>query len=255
MTYAKRLLMPAVAILTLALTAPMITPATATAASPKAEKNTLVAKQSDKKSSVARATKGTAEKKRTSSSKSRKKASKPNKAKSVEQTRSTDSRDVWLQRSRESELMTGMASWYGNKFHGNATASGLNYDMYTFTAAHRTLPIGTVVRVTDQANGKSVMVCITDRGPFIRGRIIDLSYAAAHQLDLGTRGVGKVGLEVVSDERGMPLSDDQAYFVRYDAEKGDEKVGPFRAFSDASAMHEALRQAHPEAEVVLGTSR
>ena len=127
--------------------------------------------------------------------------------------------------------------------------------MYTFTAAHRTLPMGTVVRVTDQENGKSVMVCVTDRGPFVRGRIIDLSFAAAQQLDLGKRGVGKVELEVVSDESGTPLQADQAYYVRYNAAMGDERIGPFRAFADAAAMHEALRQAHPEAEVVLGHSR
>ena len=127
--------------------------------------------------------------------------------------------------------------------------------MYTFTAAHRTLPIGTVVKVTDQDNGKSVMVCVTDRGPYVRGRIIDLSYAAAKQLDLSKRGVGKVDVEVVSDESGTPLKADQAYYVRYSAGMGDEKVGPFRAFADAAAMHEALRQAHPEAEVVLDSSR
>lgn len=130
---------------------------------------------------------------------------------------SVDSRDVWLRRAQESEIMTGKASWYGRDFHGGPTASGLNYDMYTFTAAHRTLPMGTVVRVTDQENGKSVMVCVTDRGPFVRGRIIDLSYAAAQQIDIGNKGVGRVALEVVSDESGTPLSPDEAYYVRYKA--------------------------------------
>ena len=123
--------------------------------------------------------------------------------------------------------------------------------MYTFTAAHRTLPIGTVVRVTDRGNGKSVMVCVTDRGPYAKGRVIDLSYAAANQLNLRNRGVGQVDLEVVSDEKGTPLLEGQAYFIRYNAAHGMEKVGPFAAFADAAAMHEALRQAHPEAEVVL----
>ena len=106
-----------------------------------------------------------------------------------------------------------------------------------------------------QENGKSVMVCVTDRGPFVRGRIIDLSFAAAKQLDLGQRGVGKVELEVVSDESGTPLQSDLAYYVHYSAAMGDERIGPFRAFADAAAMHEALRQAHPEAEVVLDQSR
>ena len=174
--------------------------------------------------------------------------------KAEEVRKSADSREIWLKRAQGSEMLTGKASWYGRDFHGGSTASGVDYDMYTFTAAHRTLPIGTVVKVTDQDNGKSVMVCVTDRGPYVRGRIIDLSYAAAKQLDLSKRGVGKVDLEVISDESGTPLKADQAYYVRYSAGKGDEKVGPFRAFADAAAMHEALRQAHPEAEVVLDSS-
>ena len=164
---------------------------------------------------------------------------------------STDSRDIWLKRAQESEIMSGKASWYGRDFHGGSTASGLDYDMYTFTAAHRTLPMGTVVRVTDQNNGKSVMVCVTDRGPFVRGRIIDLSFAAAQQIDIDDKGISKVKLEVISDESGTPLNADQAYYVRYNAVRGDERIGPFRAFVDAAAMHEAMLQAHPEAEVVL----
>ena len=169
--------------------------------------------------------------------------------------KSTDSRDIWLKRAQESEIMAGKASWYGRDFHGGSTASGLDYDMYTFTAAHRTLPMGTVVRVTDQQNGKSVMVCVTDRGPFVRGRVIDLSFAAAQQIDIENRGVSRVELEVISDESGTPLKPDEAFFVRYNAAQGDEKIGPFRAFADAAAMHEALRQVHPEAEVVMDQSK
>ena len=168
---------------------------------------------------------------------------------------STDSRDIWLKRAQESEIMSGKASWYGRDYHGRSTASGLDYDMYTLTAAHRTLSRGTVVRVTDQNNGKSVMVCVTDRGPFVRGRIIDLSFAAAQQIDIDDKGISKVKLEVISDESGTPLKPDEAYFVRYNAAQGDEKIGPFRAFADAAAMHEALRQVHPEAEVVMDQSK
>ena len=164
---------------------------------------------------------------------------------------SLSSRDVWLENAKSGKTFGGIASWYGSDFHGGETASGVNYDMYTFTAAHRTLPIGTVVKVTDRGNGKSVMVCVTDRGPYAKGRVIDLSYAAANKLNLSSRGVGHVDLEVVSDEKGTPLLEGQAYFIRYNAAHGTEKVGPFAAFADAAAMHEALRQAHPEAEVVL----
>jgi rare lipoprotein A len=92
---------------------------------------------------------------------------------------------------------TGIASWYGGKFHGRRTASGEVYDMYELTAAHRTLPFGTVVRVTHLANRRSVEVRITDRGPFVKGRIIDLSYAAAKRLDMVREGVARVKLVVV----------------------------------------------------------
>ena len=222
-------------------------PASAQAASAQA-KNRKTTTQAQAKS-VKKAAKASAKSKH--SAKSAKKASRH---KSVAK-KDADDRDLWLQRAQQGDLLSGKASWYGPDFHNKATASGLSYDMYTFTAAHRTLPMGTVVKVTDQDNGKSVMVCVTDRGPFVRGRIIDLSYAAAQQINLGTRGVGRVNLEVVSDETGTPLKADQAYFIRYGTHGGASKVGPFRAFADAAAMHEALRQAHPEAEVVLDSTR
>lgn len=161
------------------------------------------------------------------------------------QTREVDGRQNWL------TPQVGKASWYGPDFHGALTASGLDYDMFTFTAAHRTLPMGTVVRVTDNDSGKSVMVCVTDRGPFVRGRIIDLSYAAAQQLNLDKKGVAKVSLEVVSDSHGAPLLPDQAYYVRYLAAHGLKELGPFQFFADAAAMHEALCLVHPDAEIIL----
>ncbi len=91
----------------------------------------------------------------------------------------------------------GIASWYGPKFHGRMTANGELYDMYSFTAAHRTLPFGTVVKVVDLSTGKSVVVRINDRGPFIPGRIIDLSYAAASELGIVGRGTAEVGLIIL----------------------------------------------------------
>ena len=94
--------------------------------------------------------------------------------------------------------MAGLASWYGEQFHGNQTASGEIYNMYEHTAAHRTLPFGTVVRVRMVENRKSVVVRINDRGPFASGRVIDLSYAAARDLGIVQAGVAEVELEVVS---------------------------------------------------------
>ncbi len=91
----------------------------------------------------------------------------------------------------------GMASWYGRKFHGRRTANGEVYDMFSMTAAHPTLPIPSYARVTNPANGRTVVLRINDRGPFHAGRIVDLSYAAAFKLDL-LRGVAPVLLERIT---------------------------------------------------------
>lgn len=90
----------------------------------------------------------------------------------------------------------GLASWYGKRYHGNKTSSGETYDMYAMSAAHPTLPIPSYARVTNVANGKSVVVRINDRGPFHSARIIDLSYAAAHKI--GIVGAGQAQVEVES---------------------------------------------------------
>jgi peptidoglycan lytic transglycosylase len=91
----------------------------------------------------------------------------------------------------------GLASWYGGKFHGRLTSSGEVFNTNELTAAHRTLPFGTVVKVTNLDNGKSVLVKINDRGPFVGGRIIDLSRAAAVQLGMIDSGVAHVSLHIV----------------------------------------------------------
>jgi len=95
-------------------------------------------------------------------------------------------------------LEEGNASWYGAPFHGRRTSNGEIYDMHQMTAAHRTLPFSTVVRVTNLTNGKQTEVRITDRGPFVEGRIIDLSMGAARAIDMVGAGVARVRLELVS---------------------------------------------------------
>lgn len=94
----------------------------------------------------------------------------------------------------------GLASWYGNKFHGYMTSSFEPYDMYAFSAAHKTLPLPTYVRVTNLANGKNVVVRVNDRGPFIEGRIIDLSYAAAVRIGIWPKGTGMVQVDAIDPE-------------------------------------------------------
>lgn len=95
------------------------------------------------------------------------------------------------------EVQTGVASYYGDAFDGKMTASGTIYDQNQLTAAHRTLPFGSVVKVINQKNGKQVLVAITDRGPFKNDRIIDLSTAAAQEIDMIKDGLAEVELIVV----------------------------------------------------------
>lgn len=91
----------------------------------------------------------------------------------------------------------GMASWYGDKFHGKPTSSGTPYDMHAYTAAHKTLPIPSFVTVTNTDTNKSITVMVNDRGPFVKGRIIDLSYAAAKELDVVQKGTAPVIVEAI----------------------------------------------------------
>lgn len=101
-------------------------------------------------------------------------------------------------------VQTGTASWYGPGFHGNRTSSGEIYDQYELTAAHQTLPLGTRVAVTNLQNGKAVEVRINDRGPFVKGRTIDLSYAAARTLGMLGPGTVPVRIEVLGS-KAAPL--------------------------------------------------
>jgi rare lipoprotein A len=100
-------------------------------------------------------------------------------------------------RGEPGERQRGIASYYGDAFHGKTTACGEPYDQYALTAAHRTLPFHTRVRVTNLANGRSVVLRINDRGPFVHGRIIDVSTRAAQDLDFLREGLAEVELEVI----------------------------------------------------------
>ncbi len=94
----------------------------------------------------------------------------------------------------------GQASWYGKAFHGRPTASGEEYDMFQLTAAHRSLPLGTWVKVTNLRNGKWAVLKVNDRGPYVGNRILDVSYGAAQALNFRGRGVEKVSIEVVQPQ-------------------------------------------------------
>ena len=99
---------------------------------------------------------------------------------------------------------TGIASWYGPGFHGKTAANGETYDMEAMTAAHKKLPFGSIVEVKNRDNGRKTRVRITDRGPFVRGRIIDLSKAAAREIDMLGSGVARVKIRVVGHSDRSP---------------------------------------------------
>ena len=150
----------------------------------------------------------------------------------------------------------GDASWYGHPYHGRQTASGEVYDMHRLTAAHRTLPFGTMVRVTRRDDHRSVEVRINDRGPFIRGRIIDLSYEAARRIGLDLDGVAPVRVEVL--DRTQPVEPEAvpAPSVRGDVSEACwwVQVGAFGSVANARGAEIRLEAAGEPAVLVEGPS-
>ena len=142
----------------------------------------------------------------------------------------------------------GTASWYGKDFHGRKTASGETYDMYAMTAAHKTLPLGTYVRVTNLENNLHTKVKINDRGPFVRGRIIDLSYTAARKL--GVAGTGTAKVEVVALGVKSPESDAAYTPVNYYAGDFTIQVGAFLNFKNAESLRQKLAGRYENAHIV-----
>ena len=103
--------------------------------------------------------------------------------------------------AKHNGIQTGKGSWYGKKFHGRTTANGEKYNMYALTAAHKTLPFNTMVEVTNLSNNRKVIVRINDRGPYAKGRIIDLSYLAAKKLGYVNKGVAKLKVKVLYKQK------------------------------------------------------
>lgn len=136
----------------------------------------------------------------------------------------------------------GVASWYGPSFHGNPTANGEPYDMWALTAAHRTLPFGTRVLVQSVNTGKTVEVRINDRGPFIRGRVIDLSYGAARELAMIGKGTEEVILTIL-DSRGSGYS---ANSSNERTENYWVQVGSFNTLTQAVSLREQLVNQYPQ---------
>lgn len=140
----------------------------------------------------------------------------------------------------------GVASWYGPDFHGKKTSNGEQYDMYAGTAAHRILPFGAKVQVTNLDNGKKTVVVINDRGPFAKDRILDLSYRGAQEIGLVGPGTARVALEVVGATEGTALDWNGVFAVQLAAFKERTNALRFkdRIFSFNSSAHINVYETH-----------
>jgi rare lipoprotein A len=138
----------------------------------------------------------------------------------------------------------GVASWYGIPYHGRAAADGEIYDMETLVAAHRTMPFNTWLRVTNVSNNKSVNVRVIDRGPFIEGRILDLSKAAAREIELLGPGIGQVHIEVVAAPADVPSNDFYAV-----------QVGAFSVAANAERARAIYAERFGAAQIVVKQGR
>jgi rare lipoprotein A len=150
-------------------------------------------------------------------------------------------------------LQTGRASWYGKKFHGRKTANGETYDMYAMTAAHKTLPLGTWVRVDNLSNQKSAIVRVNDRGPFVTGRIIDLSYTAAEKLGVvgpGTAPVKVTALGRASQDPNLAKGPVTFTPVNYIDGNFTVQVGAFKDITNANRLKTKLEQRYANAHIV-----
>jgi rare lipoprotein A len=145
-----------------------------------------------------------------------------------------------LPRSRQTGGEIGIASWYGPEFHGRATSSHEVFNMNDMTAAHRALPFGTHVMVTNLENDNSVVVRINDRGPFVRGRIIDLSYASARVLGIVGPGTARVRLEVVRGLEAPSAGEKAGVWIQ---------VGAFSVQENAYATKKRLEKSYPDVAV------
>lgn len=152
--------------------------------------------------------------------------------------------------SHEGFIQTGIASWYGSDFHGRKTSNGENYDMYAMTAAHKTLPLGVYVKVSNRNNGRDTVVRINDRGPFVAGRIIDLSYCAAKNLRVVEGGTAPVTIEALgyldNSVRGKTTYHPPA---SYDKGSFGIQVGAFSTLENAQRMADSVKKRYGEAAI------
>lgn len=158
---------------------------------------------------------------------------------------------------RVGDTLNGRASWYGNEFHGRQTSNGESYDMYAMTAAHKTLPMNTVVRVTNLENRAQTVVRINDRGPFVESRIIDLSYTAANEIGIIQKGSAPVSLEVLGFEPGDMRSIDMVRLAQGPKQSSVNsfyvQIGSFERFEGATITKQKYANFHGYSAIIKDT--
>jgi len=159
-----------------------------------------------------------------------------------------DGQRYWVLASAQSYVEEGIASWYGRDFHGRKTASAETYDMHALTAAHKILPLQTWVKVTNMTNNQEVTVRVNDRGPFVRGRIIDLSYTAAKRIGIVGPGTAWVRIEALGQAEERTINGKVTTVLvtprSYDEGRFTVQVGSFREKSNAEALVRRLKMSY-----------
>lgn len=156
--------------------------------------------------------------------------------------------------SADGFVQKGLASWYGKKFHGRKTSNGETYDMYAMTAAHKTLPMNVYLKVTNLDNGRSTVVRVNDRGPFVRSRIIDLSYTAANELGVVGPGTAPVRIEALGyrDDAQSGTTPHYTQLASYDVGPFMVQVGAFTVKENAYRLAEKLKSQYGSSSVAEG---
>jgi len=151
-------------------------------------------------------------------------------------------------------VQEGVASWYGKDFHGRKTSNGETYDMYAMTAAHKTLPMNVHLKVTNLSNGRATVVRVNDRGPFVKSRIIDLSYSAAKELGVVGPGTAPVRIEALGYRNEVQAGATPSYqpLASYDVGPYMSQVGAFTVRENALRLAEKLKPSYGAAAVVEG---
>jgi rare lipoprotein A len=153
--------------------------------------------------------------------------------------------------SHEGFVQTGIASWYGKDFHGKSTSNGERYDMHAMTAAHKTLPLGVYVSVRNRDNGREAVVRVNDRGPFVKGRIIDLSYAAAKKLGVDRAGTAPVRVEALGYRKDGSGSSDYVAPATYDSGNYTVQVGSFKEYANAERLSGEMKKLYGFSDIKL----